>query len=71
MSGMIECLIVEGSFNTELFMAFIQDLLEKMNPYPAPNSVIVMDNCSIHKDPQIREMIEARFVFSFVFLTLC
>ncbi len=62
MDGMIECLIVEGSFNTELFMVFIKDLLEKMNPYPAPNSVIVMDNCSIHKDPRIREMIEARFV---------
>ncbi len=63
MSGMIECLIVEGSFNTKLFMAFIQDLLEKMNPYPAPNSVIVMDNCSIHKDPRIREMIEAEVCF--------
>lgn len=33
-----------------------------MQPYPAPNSVIVMDNCRIHKSPRIREMIEARFV---------
>jgi transposase len=38
-----------------------------MQPYPAPNSVIVMDNCRIHKSPRIREMIETRFVLSYVF----
>lgn len=43
-------------------MAFIQDLLAKMNPFPEPNSVIVMDNCAIHKNPRIREMIEERYV---------
>lgn len=36
-----------------------------MQPYPAPNSVIVMDNCRIHKSPRIREMIESRFVLLF------
>lgn len=53
-------MLVEGSFNTEFFMKFIQDLLDKMNPFPARNSVIIMDNCSIHKAPEIRELIEAR-----------
>lgn len=33
-----------------------------MQPYPAPNSVIVMDNCRIHKDPEIIELIESRYV---------
>lgn len=55
-------MIVEGSFNAELFGSFIRDLLDKMLPFPAPNSVIVMDNCAIHKGPEIRELIEARYV---------
>ena len=33
-----------------------------MQPYPAPNSVIVMDNCRIHKAPEIQEMIEERYI---------
>ncbi len=56
-------MIVEGSFNSELFLTFIRDLLGKMQPFPAPKSVVVMDNCSIHKVPEIRELIENRYVF--------
>lgn len=60
MDGIIECTIVEGSFNGELFYGFIQDLLKKMLPFPNPKSVVVMDNCSIHKAPEIRELVESR-----------
>ncbi|KLO04587.1 hypothetical protein SCHPADRAFT_800516, partial [Schizopora paradoxa] len=60
LDGIIECTIIEGSFNTELFTSFIEDLLEKMHPFPAPKSVVVMDNCVIHKAPEIRELIESR-----------
>ncbi len=66
MDGIIECTIVEGSFNGELFMRFIEDLLKKMCPFPAPNSVVVMDNCSIHKAPEIRELVESRCVAKYV-----
>lgn len=59
---MLHCEIIEGSFNTELFTKFIEGLLPHMNRFPAPNSVIVMDNCAIHKDPVIRELIESRCV---------
>ena len=31
-----------------------------MQPYPGPNSVIVMDNCQIHKHPEIQDMIYER-----------
>ncbi|KAF7371970.1 hypothetical protein MVEN_00055000 [Mycena venus] len=55
--------IVECSFNAESFTAFIDGLLNKMNPIPGPNSVIVMDNCRIHKAEIIREMIEERYIF--------
>jgi hypothetical protein len=29
-----------------------------MNPYPEPNSVIVLDNCSTHKSAALREVVE-------------
>ncbi|KIK75345.1 hypothetical protein PAXRUDRAFT_38014, partial [Paxillus rubicundulus Ve08.2h10] len=58
--GIIHCEIVEGSFCMEIFSQFIKGLLDEMQPYPAPNSVIIMDNCRIHKHPDIQEMIESR-----------
>lgn len=51
---------MEGSFNGTLFMGFIQELLTKMAPFPAPKSVVVMDNCAIHKSAEIRELVESR-----------
>lgn len=29
-----------------------------MNPYPLPKSVLLMDNCSIHKSAALREIVE-------------
>jgi transposase len=58
--GIIHCEIVEGSFCTESFQCFVRRLLDQMQPFPAPNSVIVMDNCRIHKHPDIIELIESR-----------
>ncbi len=66
LDGIIECTIIEGSFNTELFTEFIEDLLEKMQPFPANNSVVVMDNCKIHKAPEICDLIEGRY-----FIIIC
>ena len=57
---MLECVIVEGSFNADSFAAFIDTLLDGMQPWPARNSVVVMDNCAIHKSDEVRELIESR-----------
>ena len=56
MTGVLFCTIVEGSFTIPLFKAFLNGLLNEMQPYPAPNSVIIMDNAKIHN-----EMIEAQY----------
>ncbi len=64
LSGILHLDIVEGSYDAAKFGEFINGLLSWMNPYPGPNSVIVMDNCRIHKLPWILEMIEQRFVFT-------
>lgn len=58
--GILHCSVIEGSFCAESFTRFIRQLLDNMQPFPAPNSVIVMDNCPIHKHPDIRELIESR-----------
>jgi hypothetical protein len=58
--GIMHCDIIEGAFDSSSFLVFIERLLDRMQPYPAPNSVIVMDNCRIHKSEDILELIESR-----------
>ncbi|KAB5590974.1 hypothetical protein CTheo_5590 [Ceratobasidium theobromae] len=59
-TGILATLIVQKSFNSALFLEFLELCLASMNPFPDDNSVLIMDNCAIHNDPAIREMIEAR-----------
>ena len=58
--GILHCDIVEGSFDSQLFYQFIERLLDQMQPFPASNSVIVMDNCRIHKHPAILDLVHNR-----------
>jgi hypothetical protein len=62
LDGMLHVKIVEGSFTAARFYEFIEGLLDHMQPFPAKNSVIVMDNARIHKDPAILELIKNRCV---------
>lgn len=47
------------------FSAYVDVLLDNMNPYPQKNSVLVMDNASTHHFEGLREKIEARYVYIF------
>ncbi|KIJ56284.1 hypothetical protein M422DRAFT_151039, partial [Sphaerobolus stellatus SS14] len=40
--------IIRGSFDGNPFLEYLEGLLQVMNPYPEPKSVLVMDNCAIH-----------------------
>ncbi|KAH7918017.1 hypothetical protein BV22DRAFT_1025286 [Leucogyrophana mollusca] len=62
LDGIIHASIVEGSFTAVLFCEFIEGLLNHMQSFPARNSVIIMDNARIHKDPTIAELITSRYV---------
>jgi transposase len=57
LDGVLAVTIVQGSVNGDIFEGFIEELLGYMEPFPAPNSVLVMDNASIHKSINIQEMI--------------
>jgi hypothetical protein len=63
LDGILHLSIVQGSFNYESFTEFIEGLLMQMNPFPGPNSVIVMDNCRIHKSPLVLDMIRDAYVY--------
>ncbi|KAH7867688.1 uncharacterized protein C8R40DRAFT_1000777, partial [Lentinula edodes] len=54
-TGILTVDIVEGSYNNLRFRKFIDGLLSQMNPWPQSNSVIVMDNCRIHKNEEVLE----------------
>lgn len=60
LDGILHVNIIEGSFTTVKFYSFIEGLLETMNPYPGPNSVVIMDNCAIHKSDMITDLIKER-----------
>lgn len=61
LSGVLHLDVLAGSYKARDFNSFIDGLLDNMNPFPGPNSVIVMDNASIHKSPELRPMIEQRY----------
>jgi DDE superfamily endonuclease len=41
--------IIQGSYTTESFNAFVENkVLPYCNPYPGPRSILVIDNAKIH-----------------------
>ncbi|KZP25620.1 hypothetical protein FIBSPDRAFT_671411, partial [Athelia psychrophila] len=59
LDGVLHLDIIDDSWKGATFYNFIDALLENMNPFPQSNSVVVMDNASIHHSPEIRELIES------------
>ena len=58
LNGILHTTIHNHTITSNEFLLFIAGLLDHMQPWPLPNSVIVMDNATIHKVEGIREMIE-------------
>jgi hypothetical protein len=51
-----------GGYNGEQFVEWFEGLPQVMNPYPAPHSVLILDNCRIHHVDEVQEMCDAKFV---------
>ena len=56
----LHCDVQVGAYTAEAFDHFIAALLTKMNHFPQQNSILVMDNTSIHKSVQLAQMCEDR-----------
>ena len=60
LDGILHLAVEDHPYTAQEFNSFIDGLLDNMNQFPGPNSVIVMDNASIHKSWELRDMIERR-----------
>ena len=61
MDGIVDCGLVTGGVNAHMFKEFVEEkLASKLQPFNGtnPNSVIVMDNASIHHTTEIVEALE-------------
>jgi transposase len=58
LNGYLDYEIVHGSFTTERFNLFVRQLLSKMNPFPGPRSVLVLDNAKVHHSADLIAMCE-------------
>ncbi|KAJ3503155.1 hypothetical protein NMY22_g18348 [Coprinellus aureogranulatus] len=56
--GIIALEIIEGSITKDIFLKFLREqVAPTLNPYPGKRSVVLLDNCSIHHDEDIRQLI--------------
>ncbi len=62
LDGILHADIQEGAYTADSFNHFISSLFIRMNPYPGPRSVLVMDNASIHKSGELAQMCHERYV---------
>jgi hypothetical protein len=60
LQGVLYLDVITGAWDGVQFCDYLDVLLDQMNPFPQPNSVLIMDNASIHKFQGIREMVEGR-----------
>ena len=54
--GVIHFRVYEGTTDTEIFEDFIEELLPYCGRWPAPKSVLIMDNVSFHRSDKIQQM---------------
>lgn len=45
--------------------------LPQMKPYPQDKSVLILDNCAIHKSQLLREVVEAHGSVSLIYSPIC
>lgn len=58
MDGILHLDVLENAITSDNFRSFVRGLLNHMNKWPLPNSVLVIDDASIHKAARIRELVE-------------
>ena len=59
LDGILHVEVLDHAINGANFLSFVEGLLDRMQPWPLPNSVLIMDNAAIHQVEGVREMVEA------------
>jgi len=69
MDGIITYNIIPGSVTSACFVKFLRELVIPLtNPYPGPQSVLILDNCSIHHSEEVRALVEDEAQCKLIFL---
>jgi len=56
--GFLDSFVIEGGFDNESFLiALHQCVIPYLNPYPQERSVLVMDNCRIHRQHEVAQAV--------------
>ncbi|KAJ7037750.1 hypothetical protein C8F04DRAFT_952290 [Mycena alexandri] len=64
--GYLAVKVVPGAFDSFDFFDFVaEQVLPQMNEWPQKHSVLVLDNCRIHHNDALLELLSANSVFSF------
>ena len=65
MDGYVSWDIIQGSYNIELFNEFVKNhVIPRTAPFPGPHSVLIMDNCAIHraKENPVASLVAAKLL---------
>jgi hypothetical protein len=62
LDGCIDVRVFNHANNGPIFLQFIRDLMDIMQPFPAANSVLVLDNVPVHHIEEVKEIIRERYV---------
>jgi len=57
-NGALTFKVLEKAFNADHFRIFVTDLLEELHRLAAVNKVLIIDNASIHKNKELKQLIE-------------
>lgn len=60
LNGIMALDVYTESLTAEKFNEFIEHLLDCMNQFLMPDSVLIMDNASIHHSADLQRLVEAR-----------
>ncbi|KAF8480179.1 hypothetical protein DFH94DRAFT_600440, partial [Russula ochroleuca] len=57
LDGILHLDVQDRSYTSQIFNSFVDALLDNMNPFYGRNSVLIMDNTSIHKSPALEQLV--------------
>ena len=58
-NGILDYSILYGAVNESTFNQYIVDkMIPILNPYPAPNSIIILDNCRFHHNQIFKDLMD-------------